>query len=73
MPDGLGLITTLTWSRPREPRSVKGKWRPPEIAQLSPLASRAVAPKASCQRHLPVPTPAELLTETKAPGCFISC
>lgn len=30
---------------------------PPVIAQPLPLASRAVAPKASCQRHLPILTP----------------
>lgn len=32
-------------------------------AQLSPLVSRAVAPRAGCQCHLPVPSPAELLTD----------
>lgn len=30
---------------------------PPVIAQLLPLASSAVAPKASCQHHLPILTP----------------
>lgn len=36
----------------------RGCVRPPETAQLSASVSRAVAPRASCQRLLPVPAPA---------------